>query len=513
MNAVIYARYSPGGRQTEQSIEGQLRDCYTFAEREGLKVVGEYIDRAISGTIDDRPDFQRMITDSKKKQFQRIIVWKLDRFARNRYDSAIYKHKLKQNNVRVLSAMENIGEGDESVILEAILEASAEYYSLDLSKKVKRGLRESVLKGSYTGGRPPIGYKIVDKKLVIDENKAPIIRYAFEQYASGVSKKKIIEELNAKGIRNSAGNPLTPASFQTALKNKKYIGIFMYGGEEVVGGCPAMIDESLFNKVQEKLAETKHSPAARKAYAEYLLQGKAYCGHCGARMVGESGKGKLGKKYYYYACSDKKKLHTCDKKNEKKDFLEWYVVEQTLLYVLTETRMEMIAKNVVAAYEKEFNNSKVKQLEKRVAKLERDINSAIDTILETSSQLVKDRMTVKAEELEAQKSDLEIDLSKLRIANGIRYTEKDIISWLKQFCNGDIMDESFRRRIIDVFINSVYIYDDRIVIFYNIRGGKQVSYIEMQEATEDAENENGGAISDTGVRISNASLHQTFRIV
>ena len=145
-NAVIYARFSSHA-QNEQSIEGQLRDCHAFAEREGLTVVGEYIDRAISGKSDDRPDFQRMIADAKKRAFQFVIVWKLDRFARNRYDSAIYKHKLKQCGVKVLSAMENIGDNPESIILEAVLEASAEYYSVDLSQKIKRGRHESAVKG------------------------------------------------------------------------------------------------------------------------------------------------------------------------------------------------------------------------------------------------------------------------------------------------------------------------------------------------------------------------------
>ena len=146
MNAVIYARYSSHS-QTEQSIEGQLRDCYEYARRYDINIVGEYVDRAISGMTDDRPDFQRMIADAPKKQFERVIVWKLDRFARNRYDSALYKHKLKQYGIRVISAMENVGEGDESILLEALLEASAEYYSLDLKKKIKRGQRETIAKG------------------------------------------------------------------------------------------------------------------------------------------------------------------------------------------------------------------------------------------------------------------------------------------------------------------------------------------------------------------------------
>ena len=192
IKAVIYARYSSHGQQ-EQSIDGQLRDCYAFAERQGYSVIGEYIDRALTGRNDDRPDFQRMLADARKKQFKYIIVWKLDRFARNRYDSAVHKADLKKYGVRVISATENITDEPEGIMLEGLLESLAEYYSANLSKHVKRGMRESVLAGNYTGGIPPYGYKVEGKKLVVDENTAPIIRYVFEQYAKGVPKKKILK--------------------------------------------------------------------------------------------------------------------------------------------------------------------------------------------------------------------------------------------------------------------------------------------------------------------------------
>ena len=145
MNAVIYARYSCD-RQTEQSIEGQLRECKAFAASEGINIIGEYIDRAISGTTANRPEFQRMIADSKYKTFQAVIVYKLDRFARNRYDSAMYKSKLKANGVRVLSAKEHITDSPEGIILEGLLEAMNEYYSAELSQKIKRGMRENAIK-------------------------------------------------------------------------------------------------------------------------------------------------------------------------------------------------------------------------------------------------------------------------------------------------------------------------------------------------------------------------------
>lgn len=143
MRTVIYARYSEGGKQTEQSIEGQVRECKEYAKAQGLTIVDKYIDRHITGKTDHRPNFQRMIKDSSKHLFDAVLVWKTDRFARNRYDSAIYKNALKKNGVKVLYAKENIPDGPEGIILESMLEGMAEYYSAELSQKIKRGMRKA----------------------------------------------------------------------------------------------------------------------------------------------------------------------------------------------------------------------------------------------------------------------------------------------------------------------------------------------------------------------------------
>ncbi|MCL2575686.1 MAG: recombinase family protein [Defluviitaleaceae bacterium] len=484
--AVIYARYSSHSQQ-DQSIDGQLRDCYAFAEREGFFIVGEYIDRALSAKTDDRPDFQRMVTDSAKKQFAAVIVWKLDRFARNRYDSAMYKAKLKKSGVNVVSATENISSDPEGIILEGMLESMAEYYSANLSKHVKRGQREAALKGNHVGGKAPFGYKIEDKKLVKDEKTAPIIQYVFEQYAKGASKRKIIDELNQKGHRNQTGKLFTLKSFQGTLRNTKYIGKYMHKGEEVVGVCPPLIDEKIFFTVQDKLTAKKHAPATAKARQDFLLQGKAYCGLCGTRLVGDAGTSRTGKVHNYYACGRKKKLKTCKKTNEKKGFLEWYVVEQTLEYVLTPERIKYIASRIVQAHDNEFNNQKIKEIENRITRLDIDINKAVNASLEAPDK-IKKHYYEKIETLEAQKIDTEQDLARLHIANNIRYTEEQITAWLETFCKGDPLDETFQRRIIDVFINSIYIYDNKLIIYYNIKDGKQISYIEMKQSTKKPNN-------------------------
>ena len=213
-NIVIYARYSSNA-QSEQSIEGQLKVCYEYAERNGYKVIAEYIDRAISGTgAENRPEFQRMIADSVKRQFQAVLVYQLDRFARNRYDSATFKAKLKKNGAKVISARENITEDASGVLMEAVLEGMAEYFSAELSQKVKRGMMLNAEKGLYTGAGVPLGYKIVDKKFVVDDDTAPIVKRIFGMYLAGNTMADIIRYLNENGVKTSQGNPYNKNSIR-----------------------------------------------------------------------------------------------------------------------------------------------------------------------------------------------------------------------------------------------------------------------------------------------------------
>ncbi|MCL2703859.1 MAG: recombinase family protein [Defluviitaleaceae bacterium] len=507
--AVVYARYS-STNQKEQSIEGQLRDCYAYAEREGYRIVGEYIDRALSAKTDKRDDFQKMIKDAEKRQFQAVIVWKLDRFARNRYDSATYKARLKKHGVKVVSAMENISDNPEGIILEGMLESMAEYYSANLSQNIRRGQYDSAIKGQFIGSRPPIGYKLENKRLVIDDAKAWIVRYFFEEYAKGVSKTDIVAALAAKGVKNAFGRELTSNYLQTTLRNTRYIGQYVFRGELIPDANPPIIDEKTFYAVQERLTAKAHAPATEKAIVNYLLSGKAFCGLCGTRLIGESGKSKTGDKHFYYTCSKRKRQKDCKKLNEKKGFLEWYVVEQTIEYVLTPERINYIAARVVAAYDTDFNVNKIKEMEGRLMRLDGDINKAVDATLEAPTAKARARFFEKIEAMETQKADIEIDLSRLKIAAGIKYTEEQIIVWLKQFCKGDLLDEDFQSRIIDVFINSVYVYDNKIVIYYNIKDGKQVSYIEMLESSDEPQDESGAGDDlqgQNGVRFSSDELH------
>lgn len=482
-NAVIYARYSSHS-QTEQSIEGQLHDAYEYAKREGYAVVGEYIDRAQSGTRDARLDFQRMIEDAAKKQFAVILVWKLDRFARNRYDSAIYKARLKKYGVRVVSVMERIQDNPEGIILEGMLESMAEYYSANLSVNIRRGQRENIAKGKFCGGAVPFGYKVENGRLVADEKRAPIIQEVFRRYADGRPMRVILDDLRARGIRGAGGGELHYNSFSRALINRTYLGEYQYKGETVAGLADPLIDQATFDRVQVHVAAMRRAPQANRAKVTYQLQGKCFCGHCGEHMVGESGKGRHGVVYNYYSCRNKKLRHTCPKKSEKKNFLEWYVVEQTIEYVLAKDRASLIAKAVVNEYNKEFSDDAVKEKENRIRRVEQELEKLVDA-LTSAPKAAQPRIFARMESLEAEKADLGIDIAKLRIAMKNRITEDTVLSWLKTFCKGDPTDEAFRENIINVFINSVYVYDNRVIVFYNITGGKQVSYIDLEQELDE----------------------------
>ena len=224
MKAVIYARYS-SENQREESIDGQIRECYAFARKNNISVVAEYIDRAFSAKTDRRPDFQRMIKDSAKKNFNLVLVWKLDRFARNRYDSANYKATLKRNGVKVMSVTESISEGSEGILLESVLEGMAEYYSAELSEKVMRGHHENALKCRYNGGTLPIGFSIdKDKNYHVDPITSPYIVEAFTMYDEGRTMKEIVAVLNQHGLKNQRGGELNLNSVSRLLQNRFYIG-------------------------------------------------------------------------------------------------------------------------------------------------------------------------------------------------------------------------------------------------------------------------------------------------
>ena len=485
MNAVIYVRYSSDS-QREESIEGQLRECREYAERNNMTIVGTYIDRALSAKTADRPEFQHMIKDSAKELFEIVLVWKLDRFSRDRYDSAHYKHILKKNGVKVISAKEHISEGPEGIILEAMLEGYAEYYSAELSEKIRRGQKENALKGRNNGGGIPLGYLLGDEqKLVLDPVTAPLVREIFQRYADGEIVRTIVEDFNRRGLKTKSGKPFSPNSFNRILKNRKYIGEYRYQDVVIEGDVPAIVPEDLFNRVQERMEKNRHAPAMAKAKEDYLLTTKLFCVKCERMMVGESGKSHTGAMHYYYKCSGAKRLKDCDKKAVRKDWIERVVVRLTMQRVMDEEKINRLIDAILVMQEQEDTTTPA--LRSRLAETE----SSIGNILKAIEQGIFTPSTKqRLDELEARKEEILANIQTAELQKP-KLTREQMTAWFEQFRHGDPANRDFRKRLIDTFVNAVYVFDDKLVLTYNYQHGTQT--ISLDEITSALSSDFDGA--------------------
>ena len=465
MTAVIYARYSSDS-QREASIEGQLRDCKDYAEKNGITVVGTYIDRAYSAKTDDRPDFQRMIKDSGKKIFDVVLVWKLDRFARNRFDAVNYKYQLEKNGVHLVSAMEPISQGPEGIMVESMLIGMAEYYSAELALKVARGERENALQCKYNGGVVPLGFTIgkEDRLYHIDPETAPIVQEIFTRYADGEPAEKIAASLNERGLRTRTGKPFVKNSFFQIFRNRRYIGEYRYKDIVTPGGIPAIVDEDLFNRVQQRFEQNKiaHGRPAKEDVS-YLLTTKLFCGKCGTLMGGESGTSHMGNTYYYYKCGNAKrhgKAH-CDLKAIRKEPLERFVVDTAIKVIFSDEIIERLIDLVMEAQQQE--NTRLPVLKEQL----RDTEKRLANLLEAIEQGILTPTTKqRLDELEARKEALNTSILEEELKKPV-LTREWIRFWLEKFRKGDVGSTEHQRQIIDTFVNSVYVFDDRVVLNFN----------------------------------------------
>lgn len=488
MNAVIYARYS-SDNQREESIEGQLRECMAYAERKGLTVVHSYIDRALSAKTDARPQFQKMIKDSNARKFEVILVWKLDRFSRNRYDSAYYKHLLQKNQVHVVSATEEISNSPEGILMESVLEGMAEYYSAELSQKIKRGNKENALKGKVGGGVVPLGYVVNEQqKYEIDPVTAPIVQEVFQRYANGETCAEIARDLTQRGLRNRSGKPFVSRSFYNMFTNRRYIGEFWYKDERIEGvEVPALVSVELFERVQKLLAKNKKAAGRWKGTVSFVLTTKLFCGKCGSMMAGESGTSKTGAKYFYYKCSKAKREGKggCSLKPIRKDVIERFVVRTAAERILNGDTIERLIPMILEYINRESTLLPV--LQKELSEVEKRLANLLNLVEEG---LVTDTIRQRLTELETRKKELNTAIIEEQIAKPA-LGEVEIRAWFERFRHGDLDDPGYRQRIVDAFVNSVYVFEDRVTINFNAKDDPETVPLEV------VLNESGPAGSDS----------------
>lgn len=490
--AIAYTRFS-SDLQREESIEAQTRAIQKYCDDNDFVLLTVFADRGISGTSDKRPEFQKMISTATKGDVDAVIVHKLDRFARNRYDSAFYKNILKKNNVKLISVLENLQDNPESVILESVIEGMNEYYSLNLSREVRKGLQENALECKVTGGPPALGYSVDrnTKKYVINEFEAEAVRLIFRMYLDGCSYTEIINELNSKGYRTRRGLPFAKNSLYEILRNERYTGVYIYVTDatknakgkyerhgkcdsknviRIPGGMPAIISEEDFQKVQVKMKERQHKAAKFSAKQVYLLSGKIYCGICGSPYAGNSRRPRPGHSMYIsYKCTRHNQRDTkCNNPEINRDKLERLVLERLsgvlfnpdVIPRLVEQYNEYIAEKTGSARERML------ALQAELRDVERKIANTVNLMIETGSVAFKDKLN----ELEQYKEKLLFELTEAEAAlKQENFSEEQICKLFhiaeQQLKNGTLAN---RRLVIDQYINKIIIYPDKIEVYINL---------------------------------------------
>ena len=461
--AVAYARYSSAG-QRDVSIEQQLADIRAYAEREGYTILHEYADHARSGykNVAARTQFQAMIAAAASGSFDTILCWKVDRFGRSREDSAIYKGQLSRLGVSVVYVMEPIPTGAAGVLTEGMLEAIAEWYSRNLSENVRRGMNDNARRCLYNGATV-YGYDgIRNERYRINEAQAAVVRQIFSMYIDGYSYAEIVRLLNDAGQRTESGRLFTLNKIYNILKQERYTGVYIHGDYRIPGGMPVIIDPDTWEKAQRMKSKTARH--YEKSPVEYLLTGKAFCGHCGKPLVGDSGTSKSGATHYYYTCQSKKRRAGCDKKSVRKESLEDFVVNFLLDHVLSGPEMERIADAILEYQQHEQDSSPLRAMEKELQETERKISNTNRAIAE--GIFISSTIDM-LHQLQDTAASLRLSIESRKYAEGKILDRDFILFFLTGFTTMDRTDPHDRRTLINVFLNSVYVYDDHYRILVN----------------------------------------------
>ncbi|MCT4508473.1 MAG: recombinase family protein [Tepidibacter sp.] len=490
MRGVIYARFS-SDNQREESIDAQIRAIEEYAKRNDIKIVKQYIDRAKSATTDKRPQFQQMIKDSALGIFDVVIVHKLDRFSRDRYDSAVNKRKLRMNGVRLISVIENLDGSPESIMLESLLEGMAEYYSKNLAREVMKGMNETALKCKHTGGTPPLGYDVAfDKTYMINEKEAIVVREIFDMYVNGYSYKEIIENLNEKGYKTKLGRTFGKNSIYNILENEKYSGVYVFNKASkkdifgrrnshshkenkniirIEGGMPAIVSKEIFQKSKAMMLSRKKAPGANKAKELYLLSGLIFCGECGRRMHGNRRTQKNKQKYSSYRCSCRMKSEKCKNKEIRKEYIEEFVLSELEKNILNDEAIPYIVKKINEYLKKQSstNETNLNSFKEELRKVNKQIENIINAI---SNGFFQESFKIKMDDLEVEKANLEMRIKDIELeSNDMKVDEakvKELFTMFKTFIMEKNLPEC--KKFIHNYVKKVEVYRDHVEVIFNV---------------------------------------------
>lgn len=470
-NAICYYRYSSDA-QRDVSIVQQKDAAHEYAEHHGYHIIKEYDDPAYSGTRDDRPAFQLMLYEVEKLRPAYLILWKTDRLSRDRIDAVMAKKRLRECGVKIVYVAESIPDDDEAtqILMESIYEAMAASFIVSHRKNVVRGMTYNAENAFYNGVKM-LGYVgEVDHKYEVDQATAPTVRRIFKEYTEGVPMQKICDSLNNAGQKTVRGNKFTVNSLRNILVNRAYIGEYKFGKTLIPDGMPRLIDDETFQKAQAKLEANKRGGkgAIKKLHPEieiedYWLTGKICCGLCGGTMQGVSGTSRSGNLYYYYSCINYRK-HTCTLKYQRKELME-----KIVLYILDDLINDpalriMIAEKCYAYHQaqNDDNGAYEASIRAQLKDVEGKLNNLVKAIeAGIFNSTTAERMNV----LENQKSMLNDALLAEQNRKKCDLTLNTIVKFLSSLV-GDINNPDTRRRLLEFFIDKIYVYPDKMVLTF-----------------------------------------------
>ena len=352
----------------------------------------------------------------------------------------------------------------------------AEYYSANLSQNVKCGFRENVLKGKWNGGSIPLGYKVENHYLVIEEETAPTIRMIFQMCKDGYTAKQITDFLSKKQIRRANGKPIAYTSVLYMLSNRIYIGEYNHSGICNEDAVPAIIDKDTFAAVQEVIQKHSIAPAAHKAENDYLLTTHLYCGKCGALMTSYAGTSKNKRVYRYYICNRARK-HECDKEKVSKDYIENLAVAKTMELLKIDGMIDYLAELLFNLQSEE--NVIIPRLEAQIAEKKKEIDNIVSAI---QKGVASDTLLQRLNDLEKEKSEIEQQLINEQAVTPI-FTVDEFKMALINLQKMDITTKEGKAKLIDTFIDRIYLYDDKIKIIYTVSDkAEEISLAEVESS-------------------------------
>lgn len=484
MKAWAYCRFS-SSHQREESIDAQIRAIQQYCDNKGIILDRIYRDEAKSATTDNRPAFQQMFTDIESDTCDMVIVHKLDRFSRDRYDSAFYKRKLKVKGISLISVLENIDSSPESIILESVLEGMSEYYSRNLAREVQKGKKETAYQCKHNGGVPPLGYSVDSEgNYHIHPIEAQWVKKAFEMKAAGRSYFEIANYLNEIGARSKRGDKFTKHSFHDLFKNEKYRGVYVYNraaakiagkrnnhlnkaDDEIIridDGMPRIIDDDLWYKVNNMMGDRSMN-ARHKAKRVYLLSGIIYCGECGSPMSGNARRaGRNKTEYVTYDCNRRHRERTCKAKAINKEYVEELVLKYLIQEFFVEENVRSLAQKLLSFQQQRKNESQPEliALKKELSDKEKELKNIIESIKKGG---YKSWMGDLGDELDDRIKYLKGKIEYLEnIEDQVSLTEDNIYNYIMK--DSDLSDKSPEdlKQIVQTYVEKVVVFEDTIEI-------------------------------------------------